>query len=223
MKNVSKCLLSVAAFYITTVSAIATTFINGGFEDADFNGWTLHSGTWNSTSQTQNDSHQGDSAIISTPATTDANTLGHLYGVLQGNDSLRLNDSANGAHFSTLTQTVVGYTDPAMYFGFAAVLENPDSGHTGAQTPQFSFSIFDVTLGRSLYSVAFDSLNAASMGVTWNTGLRNGGNSSTWMYTDWNVIHVDTSVLSGYNGHTFTVSVAAYDCALGGHVNAALK
>ena len=104
-----------------------------------------------------------------------------------------------------------------MYFGFAAVLENPDSGHTGAQTPQFSFSIFDVSLGRSLYSVAFDSLNAASMGVTWNTGLRNGGNSSTWMYTDWNVIHVDTSVLSGYNGHTFTVSVAAYDCALGGH------
>jgi hypothetical protein len=108
MKHVSKCLLVMATFCVTTVSAIATTFINGGFEAANLTGWTLHSGTWNSTSQTQNDSQQGDSAIVSSSGTTDANTLGHLYEVLEGSDSLRLNNSANGAHFSTLTQTVVG-------------------------------------------------------------------------------------------------------------------
>ena len=198
-------------------SVFADAFINGGFEAGTTNGWIQNSGTWSTSKVTTDNKYQGDSAIIATPNATDANTLGHLYEVRQGNDSFRLNNAANGAHFSTLTQTVAGYTNADMYFGFAAVLENPDSGHTAAETPKFSFSIYDNTAHSNLYAVAFNSINAAAMGVTWNTGLRNNGNSSTWMYTDWNVIHVDTSVLSGLNNHSFTISVGAYDCALGGH------
>jgi len=102
-----------------------------------------------------------------------------------------------------------------MYFGFAAVLEDPNGGHSASETPKFSFSIYDNTLSKTLYSIAFNVLNAASTGIVWHNGLTTG--NGTWKYSDWNVVHVDTSILSGYNGDTFTVTVSAYDCALGGH------
>jgi PEP-CTERM motif len=93
-------------------------------------------------------------------------------------------------------------------------MENPDSGHTPKETPKFSFSILDQTTSSTLYSVAFNSINASSQGITWKTGLRNSGNSSTWMYSDWNIIQIDTSALTG---HTLSIDATAYDCALGGH------
>ena len=93
-------------------------------------------------------------------------------------------------------------------------MENPDSGHTPEETPKFYFSIVDQTANSTLYNVAFNSINAASQGVTWNTGLRNSGNNSTWMYSDWNIIQIDTSALTG---HTLSIYATAYDCALGAH------
>jgi len=212
MKTPSKYCLVIGIFSAMAVTAFAD-FINGGFEDGNFTGWTKGGGTWNPGGVTST-VDPNKSAIISNPTATDPNTMGLLYEVLQGSDSVRVNNSDNGYHFSTLTQTVANYTDPNMYLGFAAVLENPDNGHTEDQTPKFSFSIVDETKGLTLYSTAFNSLNASSHGVTWNTGLRNNANNSTWMYTDWNIIHIDTSQ---YLGDTFTVSVSAYDCALGAH------
>ena len=103
-----------------------------------------------------------------------------------------------------------------MYFGFAAVLENPISNpHTEAETPKFSFNLVDVTTNTSLYSISFDSRNAVSQGVTWHAGLdTNHDGSATWMFSDWNIVHIDTSTLIG---DTLTLTVMAYDCALGGH------
>ena len=57
--------------------------------------------------------------------------------------------------------------------------------------------------------------NAANSGIVWHSGLTDG--SGTWKYSDWTVIEVDTSALSGLNGHAFQVSVSAYDCGWGGH------
>jgi hypothetical protein len=34
------------------------------------------------------------------------------------------------------------------------------------------------------------------------------------MFSDWNIVHIDTSTLIG---HTLSLTVMAYDCALGGH------
>lgn len=213
MKN-----LFLSAFIATTTAlpafALQVEFTNPGFENGNYTGWTLHSGDWDTNSQTINDSHQGDSAVISNPSATDSKTLGNLRQVLSGNDSFRLNNAANGAHFSTLTQTVSNYAGQDLYFGFAAVLENPSNPHTEDETPKFSFTLTDNTSGLTLYSASFNSRNAVSQGITWNTGLDVPGNTSTWMYSDWNIVHLDTT---GSVGNSLTLTVRAYDCALGGH------
>ena len=213
-KKVSRKLILLVVGLLAAGNSVRADFVNGGFEAGNLTGWTLNSGVWYSDgSQTVNDSYQSDSSIISNSAATDPNSGGNLREVLQGANSFRLNNQANGAHFSTLSQTVTDYTSADMYLGFAAVLENPTNPHTEEQTPKFNFSIFDVTKNETLYAVQFDSRNAVSQGITWNTGVTT-GNNSTWMYSDWNIIHVDTSLLQG---DTFEITVSAYDCALGGH------
>ena len=190
-----------------SASVFADSFINGGFDTGTTNGWTLHSGTWSASSPgTINNSWQGDSAVITSASATDANTSNQLREVLQGTDSFRLNNAATGAHYSTVSQTVNSYTNADFYFGFAAVLEDP--GHPEVQEPKFSFSIFDVTKGQLLYNVAFNSANMAAQGIAYHAG------KTDWKYTDWNVVHVDTSLL---RGDTFTITASAYDCSLGGH------
>jgi len=194
----------------------SVNFDNPGFETGTIAGWDVHSGAWNTSGQTLNDQHQGDSVVITGAGQADSNTLGGLQTVLSGNDSFRLNNAANGAHFSTLTQTVTNYGSSNMYFGFAAVLENPLSNpHTLAECPKFSFNLVDVTTNTSLYSISFDSRNAVSQGVTWHAGLNtNHDGTATWMFSDWNTVHIDTSTLVG---DTLSLTVMAYDCALGGH------
>jgi hypothetical protein len=213
-----KTLLStcIAAALAVPAFAGSVNFDNPGFEAADSSGWTLHSGNWNSNSQTINDNHQGDSAVITGSGHTDSNTSGGLQTVLSGNDSFRLNNSANGAHFSTLSQTVTNYGSSDLYFGFAAVLENPHSNpHTDAETPKFSFTLTDVTTSTILNSISFDSRNAVSQGITWHAGIdTNHDSTATWMFSDWNIVHIDASTLIG---DTLTLTVMAYDCALGGH------
>ncbi len=214
-----KSLLPICAIATMAVPVFAgsVSFDNGGFETGDSTGWALHSGTWNAAGvENLNNTHQGDSAIISNPLATDANTNGALHEVLAGSNSFRLNNPANGAHFSTLTQSVSNYQAADIYFGFAAVLENPLSNpHTEAQTPKFSFNLTDNTTNAILYAVSFDSRNAVSNGITWNAGLdTNHDGSATWMFSDWNIVHIDSSAVFG---HDLTLTVMAYDCALGGH------
>ena len=198
----------------------SVSFDNPGFETGSGHnptGWVLHSGDWQSDgSQEVNNDHQNDSTIITSSSATDSNTLGQLKEVLSGNDSFRLNNAANGANFSTLTQSVTNYQGADLYFGFAAVLENPLSNpHTEAQTPKFSFSLMDNTTSTSLYAISFDSRNAVAQGITWHAGLNtNHDGSATWMFSDWNIVHIDTSLVLNHN---LTLTVMAYDCALGGH------
>lgn len=208
------CLMTVLA---VPAFASSVSFENGGFEDGDTSGWEQHSGKWNSSAvETLNDSYQGDSVVITNPNAVDANTNGQLLEVLSGSNSLRLNNPANGGHFSTLTQSVTNYGGADMYFGFAAVLENPLSNpHTEEQTPKFSFSLVNNTTNQILYAISFDSRNAVSNGITWQAGLdTNHDGSATWMFSDWNIVHIDTSSMIG---DTLTLTVLAYDCSLGGH------
>ncbi len=218
INNMKKTLLSMCAITAMAIPAFAgsVNFDNPGFEAGDSSGWTIQSGNWNTNGQTLNNTHQNESTVITGAGATDANTLGGLQTVLSGDNSFRLNNAANGAHFSTLTQSVTNYGSSNMYFGFAAVLENPLSNpHTASETPKFSFNLIDVTTNTSLYSISFDSRNAVSQGVTWHAGLNtNHDGTATWMFSDWNIVHIDTSTLIN---HTLSLTVMAYDCALGGH------
>jgi len=220
LTNMKKTILSMCAITALAIPAFAgsVNFDNAGFETGNASGWALHSGDWKANgSQTLNDHNQSDSAVITNPNATDSKTNGQLSEVLSGSDSFRLNNAANGANFSTLSQTVTNYGNSNMYFGFAAVLENPSasaSPHNEVQTPKFSFNLVDTTTNTSIYAISFDSRNAVSQGITWHAGLNVPSNDSTWMFSDWNIVHIDTSTLIG---HTLSLTVMAYDCALGGH------
>ena len=210
-----KTLLTTCILTVLALPAFATppgTFINGGFETDSTNtstgptGWTLHSGQWGYNNTGVTDLYQGLSTVITDPAATDPYSNGALRKVLSGSNSYQLNDYTNDYHFSTLSQTVTAYSGSNLYLAFSAVMQNP--GHPVGENPHFAFSIFDQTTSTSLYSVAFDSLGAGAPGINWNLG------SGDWKYTDWSVIHVDTT---GLIGHDLTVQVEAYDCAQGGH------
>lgn len=215
-----KSLITIFSITAMAVPAFAgsISFDNPGFEAGNSSGWTLHSGDWQSNgSETLNNTHQSDSAVITGAGATDSKTNGGLQTVLAGNNSFRLNNAANGANFSTLTQSATSYGGTDLYFGFAAVLENPSASavpHSGLQTPKFSFNLVDNTTNTSLYSISFDSRDAVSQGITWHAGLDVPSNDSTWMFSDWNIVHIDTSLVLN---HSLTLTVMAYDCALGGH------
>ena len=223
MQTLSKFFLVFGVFSAMAVTVFAD-FINGGFEDGNTTGWTAGGGTWAAdnpsganvrTTSTTNPNKSAtihDATGLVAASVADPNTLGNLYEVLQGNYSERVNNSDTSYHFSTFTQTESSYTNQNLYFGFAAVLEEPGNDHPQSAAPHFAFSIVDNTLGATLFSTAFNVYNAASTGIAWHDGKVTGGN--TWKYSDWNVVHVD---MTQYMNDSITVSVSAYDCGWGGH------
>lgn len=227
IRTLSKLLPVMGIASAMTFPVATAAFVNGDFESGAFTGWTKAGGLWEESPQNSgnvvifSNVDPNVSAIIHDAGGTagatvfDPNTNGNLAEVLQGNYSARLNDQTNGYHFSTLSQTVTNYTANNMYFGFAAVLQEPSNEHPEAAAPHFSFNIYDVTTSTTLYNIAFNVYNAAASGMAWHNGYTDG--NGTWKYSDWNIIHVDTSALSGLNGDTFQVQVAAYDCGWGGH------
>jgi hypothetical protein len=180
----------------------AAAFVNGGFEDGTFSGWTQNGGTV-STGPIYNPNGTNRNAI--TNAGTDALTNNVLSTVYSGAHSARVEDSGSGSRYSTLTQKVTGYTDPNIFFAWAAVLNNP--GHAANEQPRFSINLTDLTTGSVLYDVTFDVSNPPAA-IT----LRNG--VGDWKYTDWIVQNLD---VSGLSGHDFALTVTAADCTLGGH------
>jgi hypothetical protein len=73
-----------------------------------------------------------------------------------------------------------------------------------------------------LYNVEFDVYNPPTLSGGWHTGADavkgalDGPDWGTgvWKYSDWQVADLDTSA---YIGDTFTMTVQAYDCGIGGH------
>ena len=182
--------------------ASASAFVNGGFEDGDFTGWTQGGGTVRSGPVYVPD---GTNRNAITNAGTDANTNNRLQTVYAGAHSARVENSASGARYSTLTQTVRGYTDSNIYFAWAAVLQDP--GHPDSDQPRFSITLVDLTSTTTLYERTFDVSNPPAS-VTLQNGVGN------WRYTDWSVQNLDVSLLSG---HDFALTVTAADCTQGAH------
>ena len=232
MQNLSKFILAIGVAVLTATAALADSFINGGLETGAFSGWTKGGGTWSAGNPSGEpvvldpSGDPGKSTIIhdanglAGASVFDANTGDALAEVLSGNYSAQINNADKNSHYSTLTQTVNDYTDNNLYFGFAAVLLEPSNPHQETAAPHFAFSIYDNTINSNLYDIAFNVYNAADSGIAWHNGLTVNSaqdGAGTWKYSDWNVIHVDTSAMTGLNGDSFTVSVSAFDCGWGGH------
>jgi hypothetical protein len=189
--------LSVLALVAFSSHAFAG-FTNGGFESNSFTGWTLGG------------SNPNDSGIVGVG--TDPNTLNNLNRVSAGSYAARVGDSAANYHSSSITQTVTNWQDNAIWFAWAAVLEEPTNGvaHSPSEMPKYSVSLYDVTTSTMLYSQAYNVSTLPPTG--WHLGYNNG--NGLWHYSDWYAENLDTTA---FIGDTLTLTFSATDCALGGH------
>jgi hypothetical protein len=133
-----------------------------------FNGWELGGGWWyGGWPINPNDYFAGGSLYdISANASAivtkynDPNTGGALSSVYPGGGtySARINDDNNNYSVSTIRQTVANYTDPHIYFAWAAVLEG---SHGLTDSDNFTLKLTDDTTSTTLYNVSYSSASAA--------------------------------------------------------------
>lgn len=200
---VALCCLAIAS------PAFAGTFVNGGFEDGTFNGWTQGAGWWYGgwpidpslylPGGSRYDMSANASGIVTPGPDPIVGTL--LNRVYNGGHAARINDWYNNYSVSVISQTVTNYTDPHIYFAWAAVLE---SSHYSTDSDNFTLKLTDDTTSKVLYSVAYNSYDNGSIFHPYGY----------WYYTDWQIEDLDVSALQG---HDFTLTLLGSDCPYGGH------
>jgi hypothetical protein len=189
--------------------AIAGTFVNGGFEDGTFNGCTQGAGYWNGywpiiptdflPGGTYYNINYNTSAVVTPgPDYVVGNLLNRVY---DGSYAARINDWYNNNSVSVISQTVTNYTDPHIYFAWAAVLE---SSHYSTDSDNFTLMLTDDTTHSVLYPVNYNSYDNGSIFHP----------MAIWHYTDWQVQDLDGSARQG---DAFTLTLLGCDCPYGGH------
>jgi hypothetical protein len=209
MKVGLRAALLLACSLVLMSPAFAGSFVNGGFENGDFTGWTQGAGYWNGywpiipsdflPGGTNYNMGYNASAVV-TPG-PDPIVGGLLNRVVNGSYAARINDWYNNNSVSVISQTVNNYTDPYIYFAWAAVLE---SSHGPTDSDNFTLMLTDDTKGTMLYLVSYNSYNNGPMFHPYGY----------WYYTDWQVQKLDVSAMSG---DTFTLTLLGSDCPYGGH------
>ncbi len=202
--------LTVAMFVAMTGVVQANTFVNGGFENGDFNGWSQGGGFWYGGGAPVNPTvylgGQPNNYIMSAGA-FDPYTGAQV--VYNGLYSARANDNNNNYSVSTIYQSVTNYTDNNIYFAWNAVLE---ASHGLYDSDYFSLTLHDDTTGTDIVSRAYSSagaIGAGTQGVTWT-------NYSGVYSSGWVTEQVDLAAL-GVVGHNFTLTLLASDCPYSGH------
>lgn len=183
-------------------------FVNGGFESGDFTGWSQANGYWYGGTYYQNVAgNLNKSAVVGVG--TDPLTLNNLHTVPYGNYAARVNNSDPNAHWSLISQTAV-WTDPNIYFAWAAVLQEPSNFHGEDAAPHFRVILQDLTTGVQLYNQSYNVYNLPA--GTFHDGATQWG--ETWKYCDWQVANLNTANVIG---HQLQLSVLGSDCGWGGH------
>ena len=197
-------------FALLLIGAPAFAFINGGFENGDLTGWTGGGGTWSGTPVPPvNPSTYAGGVAKNTIMSVGTDPITGASRVYGGNYSVRVNDSIQDTSVSTISQSVVGYTDPTIFFAWNAVLE---ASHGLTDSDYFSLTLRDDTTATDVVSRAYSSAGAigsGTSGVTWT-------NFSGWYSSGWVVESIDLAAL-GIQGHDFTLSLLGSDCPYGGH------
>lgn len=219
MKKLGLCLaMGVAAsLFVAPAFANPIGFVNGGFEDGNFNGWTVSNSAYRggifnaSLTPAWVFANQGTamhSAIIDS-SYVDPNVSAALLGttVYSGKYAARIEDTTYGGYASAISQTVTNYTEANIFFAWKAVLEGAH-GPTDAAT--MKLVLHDDTTNTDLIVREY---NAASGGGGVDPRFSFDGNN---YYTpDWQIeqLGIDSSL----SGDSFTLSVLASDCEPTGH------
>ena len=209
MKN---CIRICAALLVglLTTPLVAASFNNGGFESGDLTGWTQGGGYWAGewpilpADYLPGGSRNNNAYMVNTVVGVGTDPISGLATVYSGNYAAKVNDAYNNNSISVISQTVNNYTDPNIYFAWAAVLEG---SHGITDSDNFTLQLTDDTLGLSLYNASYSSASAS--GTSLFTGTPSG-----WFYTDWQVQNLD---VSAHQGDTFTLTLLGSDCPYGGH------
>lgn len=208
--------LALAISIMVSGPAFSAAFVNGAFENGNFGGWTTgdgYRGGVNNASLTPSlflpggalyNGTLNHSAIVT--AGIAPNTDGNLNQVYSGTYSARVEDTTYGGYASVIKQTVTNYTDPNIFFAWAAVLEGAHGTNSAAT---FILTLTDDTLGTTLVNRQY---NAASSGG--GVDARFTLSSTNFFYTAWQVEQLDVSAVQG---HDFTLSLLAADCQPTGH------
>lgn len=206
-------LILLMACLLMSSPAFADTFQNGNFETGDFTGWTQGGGYWyggwplNPSSYLPGGSNYQPSGNRSAVVTDylDPRTDNKLHSVLAPNTyAARINDEVNDYTVSVISQTVNNYSDPFIYFAWAAVLQG---SHGLTDSDNFTLQLTDNTKNMDLYNVSYSSASAAGTNLF---TLSSWG----WYYTAWQLQALDVSALQG---DTFTLTLLGSDCPYSGH------
>ncbi len=206
-----------AALTLVATPAFAI-FINGGFEQNDFSGWTVAGGTnpgllgaepFTSASIQINPGAPGPHSIVGQIIDPLAPTI-----VLPrvGQLTAQLNDQSGGALVTTLVQTdtvTSADIDPAdgmphIRFAFAPVMDDPN--HSPNQQPYFYVSVKNLADNGILFEQFAYSGQA---GINFLNG------AGSWKYLEFQ--NVDIVLPLSAVGQQVELTIVAADCSLGGH------
>lgn len=205
--------------------AFAASFVNGGFEDGNINGWVggggnaaissrssvgnsaLNVADWLPGGAHYNSANSNSAIIDNTSPYVDPN-VGAALGttVYSGRYSYRVENTSNGGYASAISQTVANYTDANIFFAWKAVLE---AAHGPNSAATMKLNLRDDTSGTDLITRIY---NATSGGVDPTKFTFSGGNYYT---AAWQIEQL--AIDQSRSGHTFTLSVLAADCSPTGH------
>lgn len=200
-----KTALFLALSALTTGPVFAASFVNGGFEEGNTNGWTVGTATRNGNLSTLVPSDYlngatGRSAIV-TPGLDPI--LGNLMAntVYAGNYAYRVENTVSGGHLSVISQTVNDYTDANIFFAWMAVL---DGAHSAEQAAGMKIELKDLDAGDTVISRIYSAEFSAVDGRFSQT-------ASGYYYTPvWQIEQL--AIDASRAGHDFTLTVLATDC-----------
>lgn len=200
-----------------TSAAQAASFLNGGFENNNFGGWTQGSGS------TSNPTATAGGALALNPASYESGGVKYNAGlqasaitsagfdaidaslttVRYGDHAVRINNSINNYSVNTIRQSVSNYDGTSINFSWAAMLED---SHDLTDSDIFGLTVTDNTLGTTIYSIAISSASVPGTFTRINTP------GDDWFSSGWQDI-----TLAVTKGNNFTISLLASDCPYGAH------
>lgn len=207
--------------------AFAASFVNGGFEDGNLNGWSAGGGNATISSRasvnnaslnvadwlpggTHYNAANSNSALIDNTSGYVDPTQGALLGstVYSGRYSYRVENTTNGGYASAVGQSVLNYTDKGIFFAWKAVL---DGAHGANDAATIKINLRDDTTGINIVTRVY---NAAAGGSGVDPRFTHNLVNDDFYTPQWQIEQIDVSALTG---HDFTLSVLAADCQPTGH------